>query len=108
MRKRIMCAVIMISFLAVEVFGPGAHDDSTPGQVSARVLFDKAKDQENEENTAEANKTTAALLLEEIQEVNDRIADTSATIEEMYSGLAELDAEIEQSESYDTAFEGKL
>lgn len=65
----------------------------------AEIYYDKAKDKEDSDNTAEANKNTAEQLLEDIQEVNDRIAETSATIEEMYSDLADLDAEIEQSEN---------
>ena len=86
---------MLITFAAVEIFGTGIADQK---DISARVLYDTAKDKENEDNTAEANRNTAQMLLDDIKDVNDRISDTAQEIEEMNEAIAALDEKIEQSE----------
>ena len=64
----------------------------------AKVFEDKRKDYEDAEENAEANKNTAAQLMEEIQEVNQKIAGIALGIEEANDEVIKLDGEIEEAE----------
>ncbi len=64
----------------------------------AKVFEDKRKDYEDAEESAEANKNTAAQLMEDIQEVNQKIAGIALGIEEANDEVIKLDGEIEEAE----------
>lgn len=93
--------MLFLCFFVVNAFSPFISLAETVNQKEtyADIYFDKAKDKEDSDNTAEANKNTAQLLLEDIKEVNDRIAVIATEIEEMNTSIADLDAQIEQSEN---------
>jgi len=59
-----------------------------------KILFDKRKDYEDEEHKAEANRNTAALLVEEIQKVNLEIEEVAGLIEEKTVEIEEIDKEV--------------
>lgn len=66
--------------------------------VNAQVIEDKRKDYEDAEENAEANKNTAAQLMEEIQATNEKIAAIARGIEEKNSEVKKLEEDIEVSE----------
>ncbi|MBO4863688.1 MAG: cell wall hydrolase [Eubacterium sp.] len=55
------------------------------------------KKKQDLERQAEASRNTVAAMMEQIMEINDRISDTSAEIEDLKNDMALLDLEIEKS-----------
>lgn len=76
--------------------------------VNAQSLEDKRKDYEDQQENAEANKNTAAELVEEIKEVNSGIAELSQEIERTNDEIDEIDKEIEISNNNLIEIEDKI
>ncbi len=81
---------------------------AVPDAVHAEVLHDTRKEEENERNTAEAYRRTAEILVENIQEVNDRIADTAKKIDELNKSVSKMDEQIDLAEKELLKYDEKI
>ncbi len=77
--------------------GIGTEIGSGSG-TGTRILYDEEKDYEDANETAEAYRNTVDKLMEDIEKINQEIADQSVLIEEARKSLDDMDAEIAAAE----------
>ena len=86
--------MLVLSLVFVCIFGGMPVAD-----VNAVVLHDERKDYEDEQEISEAYRNTANQLVEEIQKVNDEMADQTKLIEAAQKEVESVDAEIAEEEA---------